>query len=128
MSTVLVVEPHDDTREMLTEFFRWEGLDVLAAATTDAALTRANRADVIITALHVGGSVDGIGLIQKLHAEHRGRQIIACTTCGLPRFEEAARAAGCDAFLVKPCDLVALLAVVRSLAQRRTALSVLPSA
>jgi DNA-binding response OmpR family regulator len=107
---------------LLAEYFSWEGLDVLTAMTTDDAIAIADRADVVITALQVRGSVDGIGLIRKLRADRRACRIIVYTTCGFPQFDRAARAAGCDEFFVKPCRLDVLVAAVRAPSGRRTAL------
>src|SRR3954467_13698038 len=104
LSTVLVVEPHDDTRDMLMEFFRSEGLEVLTATTTDDALPLADGADVVVTALNFGGRILGVEFVRALRRRGCVGQIVAYTTCTLPRVEQEARAAGCDAFVVKPCE------------------------
>ena len=65
-STVLLVEPDEDNRDMYAESLRRYGFTVLTAATTDEGLRRASDADVIVTEIRVSGSFDGLALVSRL--------------------------------------------------------------
>jgi DNA-binding response OmpR family regulator len=54
--SILLIEPDDDSRVMYEEYLQAFGFTVLTADTTDAGLTRASDADVIVTGIRVPGS------------------------------------------------------------------------
>ena len=104
-TTVLLVESHDDSRDMYADHLRSCGFTVQTAITTDEALMRARNADVIVTEIRVRGSFDGVGLVGRLRAdgETNGTPIIVLTACAFDTDRKRARAAGCNVFLSKPC-------------------------
>ena len=115
MPTVLIVHASVDDRAMYADYLRAHAYDVVECERTDEALTQASEADVTITGLMVPGSFDGVELIRRLRGADatRNRPVIVLTACVTKEHEEAARQAGCDAFLGKPCLPDVLLAKVR---------------
>ena len=53
-SVILLVESHDDSRDMYADYLRDCGFTVQTAGTTDEGLMLASDADVIVTGLRVG--------------------------------------------------------------------------
>lgn len=102
---VLLVQPHDDTRDMYAEFLRHHRFTPIAVADGAAALNEASRADVIVTGIALHGRMDGIELIARLRRDERTQviPIIVLTACVLENDRQQAQNAGCDVFLPKPC-------------------------
>jgi CheY-like chemotaxis protein len=104
-AVVFLVQFDDDSREMYAEYLRGCGLTVETADTTDDGLTRGRAADVIVTEIRMPGSFDGVALVRRLREadETKRMPIIVLTTCDFEPYRRGAQAAGCDAFLGKPC-------------------------
>lgn len=102
--SVLLIEPHDDTRSMYTEYLVLSGFHVVASATEEDLVSRARDADIVITGLHIG-AVDGLDVIRRVQQEDATKQkvLVVLTACAFPADRERAQAAGCDLLLVKPC-------------------------
>ena len=113
---VLVVDDYPDNREMYSSFLSFSGLRVEEAADGQEALTKTFRLlpDVIVMDLSLPG-VDGWQATRRLKTDSRTKHIpiIAVTGHALEGASEGARAAGCDAFLTKPCLPEDLLDEVR---------------
>ena len=88
---------------MYAEYLRAHGFCVHEAATTDAALVLIDNCDLVITGLLVPGSIDGAGLIARIRAKRSTIPILVVTACVVSTIQEAARIAGCDELLTKPC-------------------------
>jgi CheY-like chemotaxis protein len=118
---VLLVQPHDDTREMYAEFLRHHRFTPIAVADGAAALKEAGRADVIVTGILLPGTMDGVELIARLRRAEGTKHtpVVVLTACTLRSDRERAEQAGCDAFLVKPCLPDDLLAEVRRVLMSR---------
>jgi two-component system, cell cycle response regulator DivK len=120
MRSVLLVEPHADTRELYAGYLRSKGYSVLVAPTTDAALPLATEVMTIITEVRVPGTHDGLGFIRELRSAPgtKSTPVIVLSAGAFPANIVAAMQAGCDLFLAKPClpqDLwAALRRVVRT--------------
>jgi len=102
---VLLVEPHDDTREMYAEYLRVCGFDVIETATTDEALPHIESADVVVTEFAVRGAVGGVQFIETLRDARATRRfaIIVVSTHAFEVHRNQAISAGADAFFAKPC-------------------------
>jgi two-component system cell cycle response regulator DivK len=102
---VLLVESHEDSREMYACYPQLLGFTVLTSDSTDEGLIRASDADVVVTGIRVHGSFDGVELVDRLrHADGtRQKPIIVMTSCALGPDRQRAHAAGCTVFLQKPC-------------------------
>jgi len=102
---VLLVQADADSREMYTEFFRYEGLLPVPVSNARDGLTVARRADIVVTGLLLPGDIDGIEFIARLKRDERTKRIplIVLTACAWKSDRERAEKAGCDVFLAKPC-------------------------
>jgi DNA-binding response OmpR family regulator len=100
MTCILVVEDEGEVREMLVEFLRDEGFEIIEATTADAA---------------VPGRLDGIKLACAARQAHPGIPVIFIS--GRPTMLEDAHALeNPAAFLQKPFSFDTLLGNVRRLA------------
>lgn len=115
---MLVVDDNVDALEMLTEALGLLGHDAQAASDVEAALTLAARSAPRIALLDIGLPViDGYELGRRLRAVPglAGIKLVALTGYGQASDRERSRAAGFDAHLVKPVDLMAIQALLAEL-------------
>ena len=81
--SILLVEPPENDRPMYADYLRDHGYSVTEVDSTDAGLSAAQAADLVITGVRVGGSFDGIELVRRLrgddrtkaHAAHRADRV-----------------------------------------------------
>ena len=113
--TVLLVQDSSDDREMYAAYFRLQHLRTVAAGDTADALALAHTTDVIVTGIQVPGPFDGVELVRRLRQMDATQDtpIIVLTACVTKRDKQHAVAAGCDAFLPKPCPPDQLLSEIR---------------
>lgn len=108
---ILIAEDFSDGREMIAEYLRFEGFDVLEAVDGEQALelARKHHPGVILMDLSMP-TLDGWEATRLLKRDPATRDIvvIALTAHALKHEEDSARAAGCDGFLTKPTDLYTL--------------------
>src|SRR5262245_61664883 len=116
-SSILLVEPPENDRPMYANYLRDNGFWVTEVDSTDAGLSAAHAADLVITGIRVDGSFDGIELVRRLRQDARTKAtpLIVLTACGFEPDQSRAFAAGCDVFLPKPCLPEVLLAEARRL-------------
>jgi signal transduction histidine kinase/CheY-like chemotaxis protein len=107
---ILVVEDNDDARDSLAALLRGAGHTVNTAASGEAGLRAALlwSPDVVIVDIELP-DMDGYEVARHLRAMtgETGMLRVALTGYGGPDSEHRARAAGFDAYLVKPFDLAA---------------------
>jgi len=123
---ILLVEDHQDTRQMYAEFLGM-GFEVQTAPDGEQALkaVRLDRPDLVITDLSLPG-INGFELIAQVRKDPglRAIPIICLSGYGGHIYEERAEAAGCDRILLKPCtpDTLAEVAaeLIQEAANRRT--------
>ncbi|MDQ3031536.1 MAG: response regulator [Myxococcota bacterium] len=117
---VVVVEDHDDTREMLRETFEHAGMDVRACASAHEALGAVTErtADVVVTDLRLaGGEAGGAELAATLRNDPTTAGIALLAVSGeLEATPDVVRFV--DAYLRKPVDLATLPDLVEALADR----------
>lgn len=106
---VLLVDPFHDESEMYQASLRLDGFDVHAVADVaearDAALTSAP--DVIVARLRqIDPDMSGVELARLLKAEPTVADvpIVIITTSIRPVDRTDAAAAGCDSYILLPCD------------------------
>ena len=113
---VLVVEDYQDAREMYAAYLEFSGYRVAEATNGVEALEQAHklRPDIILMDLALP-KMDGWEATRRLKADARTRAIpiVALTGHALAGHAEGARAAGCDAFVTKPCLPDALVAEIK---------------
>lgn len=105
--TVVIVEDHDDTREMLGVLYRTWGCRVVEASNGLEAVEVASREHPEL--ILMDGSLpylDGLGATLRIRENKLlgDIKIIALNGWGSPSYTAAALAAGCDDCLLKPLD------------------------
>src|SRR5581483_3104405 len=113
---VLVVDDYQDAREMCCEYLSYCGFRVAEAKNGQEAIDKAHELlpDLILMDLSLPG-MDGWEATRRLKADEKTKKIpvVALTGHALAGHSEGARAAGCDAFVTKPCMPDALVAEVK---------------
>ena len=113
---ILVVDDYIDSREMSAEYLSVCGFRTEQAGTGEEALRKATETlpNVILMDLTLP-DIDGIEVTRRLKADPKTKDIavIALTGHGEGEHSERARAAGCVAFLVKPCNPDAMVDEIR---------------
>jgi CheY-like chemotaxis protein len=102
---VLLVEDHQDTRQVLARLLRRWGFDVAPAESLKSGLAQLDTApfDVILSDI---GLPDGTGHALISEARRRGKDVLAIALSGFghPSEVEVAKLTGFDHHLSKPCD------------------------
>jgi len=123
---VLVVDDYQDAREMYAESLGASGFNVAEAETGDEAVAKAFELvpDVIVMDLSLPG-MDGWTATRTLKKDARTRAIPVVVLTGNARSDvpAAAREAGCDAFLIKPCLPEDIVATVRRVLEAKATVS-----
>jgi two-component system cell cycle response regulator DivK len=118
---VLVVDDSADSREMLTAYLRLRGFDAIAASNgaTALQLAYANPPAVVLMDLRMP-HLSGLETTRQLKAHPAGKDVlvIAISALGAKADQDLARAAGCDAFYLKPFDIVQIGDVVQAALER----------
>ena len=126
---VLVVDEYKHVRCMLRFYLENEGYEVAEAANGHEAVERATASppDLVLVDLNLPG-LSGVLATQRLRtvAGMSGVPVVSCAGPDSQAYRNAARAAGCDAYVTKPINPPILLGVVKSLLRRR-ATGLLPS-
>jgi len=103
---VLIVDDYEDNRDMYSQYLQFAGMRVAEAANGTEALAKTSELmpDLIVMGLSLPG-VDGWQATRKIKQNPKTRDILVLALTGhaLEGASEGARAAGCDAFLTKPC-------------------------
>ena len=113
---VLVVDDYQDAREMYAECLDQSGFRVEQAESGEEAVAKAValRPALIVMDLALPG-MDGWTATRAIKTDDRTRSIPVVALTGHARSDAstAARDAGCDAFLTKPCLPDEIVALVR---------------
>lgn len=120
---VLVVDDHPANTKLVTFVLQAHGLKVVAAASAEEALgvLATQTPALILMDVQLPGT-DGLELTRQLRNQARFAElpIVAVTAYAMARDEQAAYAAGCNAFVSKPIDTRALGVLVLKLLAART--------
>jgi CheY-like chemotaxis protein len=119
VATILVVDDHEDTRELVTYILAEDGHEVLHAENGSEAIAvcRRRSADLVVLDVFMPG-LNGIDTITEIRREQHGVKIVAVTAgWSLGRRDplNLAREAGADATLRKPIDPTVLRRAVGEL-------------
>jgi two-component system, cell cycle response regulator DivK len=113
---ILVVEDHEDNRQILRDLLTSADFEVIEAEDGEAGLAAAaaHRPDLILMDIQLPG-IDGYETTRRLkvNAVLQAIPIIAVTSYALGGDDDKAQAAGCDACISKPYSPRQLLAKVR---------------
>jgi CheY-like chemotaxis protein len=110
---VLLVDDNEDTKAMYAQSLEASGFSPLHVRSPLDGLKAARefQPEAIVTALMFPGPLDGLALTRQLRLDARTAhlKIIILTGRAFTTDREAARRAGCDLFLTKPCAPGALV-------------------
>jgi two-component system phosphate regulon response regulator PhoB len=110
---ILIVDDHDDTRELFVELLSFDGFSVLAAPTGEAALALVREHRPCLVLLDLGlPDIAGLELVLRLRAEPNTATVPIYALSGFANLRSAALAAGIDGFLIKPVMASELRAIV----------------
>lgn len=118
-TTVLLVEPHPEARDIFATVLRHAGYDVLEARNGEEAMRLAveRRPNLVVCGYPVLVPTGGqLGEALRQHAATSAVPILAVTSHVFPEDLEQARRSGVDEVLLKPVALARLLEVVQRLA------------
>lgn len=112
---VLVVDDHPLNCTLIEYVLELRGIETRAAHDAEEALAaiERERPGAVLMDVQLPG-MDGLTLTRRLRSDPRfaGLPIVALTAYAMASDETAAREAGCDAFVSKPIDTVALAELV----------------
>lgn len=119
---VLVVDDYADGRAMYVAWLEVSGYRVAEASTAAEAIALAQAAppDVVLMDLSLPG-IDGLEATRRLKADLRTAHVpvLAITGHVEARVAQAARDAGCDAFIVRPSPVHEVVAAIGRLVGTR---------
>jgi CheY-like chemotaxis protein len=119
---VLVVDDHEDTRQMSLIVLRSQGFNAVAAEGAADGFDHAceQKPDVIVTDLAMPDG-DGWEFMHRLSSDPRTKDIpvVMLTACATESVRQRARTEGCAAFFFKPCAPDVLAAELRKLTAAR---------
>jgi CheY-like chemotaxis protein len=123
----MVVDDHDDTRDLLLTILKTEGYEVALAEDGEVALGsyRERAADVVLLDLYMPRK-DGVATIRDLRAEFPGVVVVAMSGDAGTIWRDAlaeARAAGAELTLRKPIEPWVLLRTLEGLITARKSLT-----
>jgi len=112
MATILLVEDHEDNRDMLTRRLERKGYRVIAAVdgAEGVAMAGQHRPDLILMDLSLP-IMDGWEATRRIKADPNTKDIpvVALTAHAMAGDREKALGAGCDEYETKPVDFVRLM-------------------
>ncbi len=114
MARVLIADDIPDTREILMIGLQRAGFEVIQAENGTVALrmVETEKPDVLLLDLRLP-EIDGLTVLKQLRAHGAYPPIIIMTASNHPVELERARAAGADAYILKPFRLAEVVSVVR---------------
>ena len=120
---VLVVDDHEDTRQMSLIVLRSQGFSAMAAVGGEAGFVCAaeQQPDVIVTDLAMPDG-DGWEFVQRLSSDPRTKHIpvVMLTACATETVKQRARHEGVASFFFKPCSPDVLADELRRLVAGRS--------
>ncbi|MBC7932783.1 MAG: response regulator [Rubrivivax sp.] len=120
---VLVIDESKHARAALRFYLVNEGYEVAEAMNGHAAFETAtvNPPDLVLIDLNMPGP-SSVLAAQRLRgiAQMDGVPVVACAGPDSQAYRDAARAAGCDAYVTKPINPSVLMRVVKSLLNKRS--------
>jgi two-component system cell cycle response regulator DivK len=123
MATILLIEDAPDIRQVVELILHSAGHTVLSASdgVSGVAMAEQHRPDLVVMDLALP-QLDGWEATRRLKANPVTQPIpvLACTAHVLPEDIDQALAAGCDAVIPKPFDMMAFLDQVDQLLRQRT--------
>jgi DNA-binding response OmpR family regulator len=112
---ILIVEDHEDTRDVLERFLSRKGFDVAVADTVQNGLTllRTQQFGAIVSDIMLPDGT-GYGLMSEARRHGVGALAIALTAYGYPTEVNEPKLTGFDYHLRKPIDCEKLVAILET--------------
>jgi PAS domain S-box-containing protein len=112
---ILVVEDHDDARELIVAVLEAAGAQVIGAPSAEEGIARATqtRPDLVVVDIGLPG-VDGYGLLARLRTVYPDLPAVALTAYARASDRERALAAGFQEYGIKPIEPAALVELVEA--------------
>jgi len=122
-ATILIVDDEPDVREVLEEYFAVHGYTALAAesAATARALAAEHAVDLALVDIRMPGE-DGLSLARHLRERYERIAIVMLTSAGTVVDRIIGLEMGADDYVAKPFDPRELLARIRSVLRRTSAM------
>jgi DNA-binding response OmpR family regulator len=117
---ILVVEDHEDSREMLRQFLQFEGYDVEVAADGRAGIDAALERPPVVALIDLGlPQLDGFQVARAIR-ERFGHNIwlVALTSRTAPTDRRRSAEAGFDLHVAKPVAIDRLRGILRDIVSR----------
>jgi two-component system CheB/CheR fusion protein len=117
---ILVVEDHDDSREMLRQFLLFEGYDVEVAADGRVGIEAALERPPVVALIDLGlPQIDGFQVARAIRARF-GHHIwlVALTSRTTPADRRRSAEAGFDLHVAKPVAIDRLRGILRDIVSR----------
>jgi CheY-like chemotaxis protein len=116
---ILLVEDHQDTRQVLTGLLRRWGYDVSSVDTLKGGIDRLETDPPIDVILSDIALPDGTGYALVSEARRRGKRVLAIALSGYayPSDVHIAKLTGFDHHLSKPCDCAYLRTILQDRAR-----------
>lgn len=113
---ILVADDNRDTADLLEVSLKMSGWQVFGAASVAEAKTRiaGESFDLIILDSWLPDG-DGVDLCRELRSSQPDLPILFLSAAAYPKDISGAKDAGCNAYLIKPCDLDQLIRAVHLL-------------
>ena len=120
--TILIVEDHDDARELIANVLEAAGARVIAASTVPEAMDRAaeRRPDLLLTDIGLPGE-DGYVLLRRMRTLYPGLPAIALSAYARSVDRDRALAAGFGDYAIKPVEPTRLIEIVAAACTSRDA-------
>lgn len=96
---------------MYAEYLSQCGFDTTAIDDGDEALLQVPSADVLVTAIRIHGSFDGVELVRRVRLQDARKPLIVVSA--VVQNADSAQRAGSNAFLPKPCTPGVLVEEIR---------------
>ncbi len=113
---ILVVEDHEDNRQILRDLLDASGFEMIEAHDGESAhpIAAAEKPDLILMDIQLPG-IDGYEATRRIKGDPalKAIPIIVVTSYALSGDEAKARSAGCDDYVAKPYSPRQLLAMIR---------------
>jgi len=115
---LLIAEDDPASRELLREILETQGYQVIEVEDGQTALRRIEEESPDLVLLDIQmPKLDGLAVVRRLRQNPRltSLPVIAVTSYAMRRDREKALDAGCDTYLTKPIDVVAMRKAVEQL-------------
>ena len=118
---ILVADDSQDTLQMLEVFLGLSGWEIFCAATLQEARARLDDGTIDLVILDRWlADEDSLDLCRELRSRLPELPVVFLSGAAYPDDLKQAADAGCDAYLVKPCDMDELDNVVKQLLSSRS--------